>query len=308
MGFLVPDEAAASYTDQAELDAIDLQILGAGFIGTGVLTGCAVTAQSTPDGTVAVSSGTYRVNGTTYTLTGGNVSVLSGSANTDGSTNSAANASYFRYDLIVADSSSHIGVLHGVVPTPTWPDYSVNPVFPAVTFTTNVVLAACLIPPTSAAITGIATAQIIRKDLVLNQSAFHPIDPIPTQVMLFGSAATWTDQPSGLTEFIGTTSNRHSYDFTGVTSARFKARIVTAGVSGSRIFPQYSTDDITYANLATTVSTDFDISMTAAGTKRTSWAAIAAGAKIDPVYIRVAGQDGNAAADPALGQIELEVR
>jgi hypothetical protein len=170
--FSVPNEASASYTDQAELDAMDLQIIVNGFAGTGVYSGCLVTAQGSPDDTVAVSSGSYRIGGSTKTCAGGTVNVISGSANPDGSTTSAANASYYRYDLIVANSSSQLGVLHGTVPAPAWPDYNVNPVFPTVT-TSYAVLAAILIPPTAASISGISSSQIIPKNLALSVDALH---------------------------------------------------------------------------------------------------------------------------------------
>jgi hypothetical protein len=172
MAFTVPNEASASYTDQAELDAVDLQIIANGFAGTGVISGCAVTAQGSPDGTVAVSSGSIRVNGTTVAVTGANVSVMTGSANADGTTATVADATYYRYDLIVVNGSGQLGVLHGTLPAPAWPDYSVNPVFPTIA-ASYAVLAACLIPPTAAAITGIATSQIVRKDLVYNVNGFH---------------------------------------------------------------------------------------------------------------------------------------
>jgi hypothetical protein len=170
MAFTVPNEASASYTDQAELDAIDLYILAAGFAGNGVISGCAVTAQGSPDGTVAVSSGSIRISGSTVAVTGTNVSVMTGSANADGTTATVADATYYRYDIIQVNSSGQLGVIHGTLPTPAWPDYSVNPVFPQ---PTGVVLAACLIPPTAASITGIATSQIVRKDLVYNINGFH---------------------------------------------------------------------------------------------------------------------------------------
>jgi hypothetical protein len=131
-----------------------------------------VTAQASPDGTVAVSSGSYRIGGSTKTCAGGTVSVISGSANPDGSTSSAADANYYRYDLIVADSSSHLGVLHGTVPAPAWPDYSVNPVFPTVTVA-YAVLAAILIPPTASGITTLASTTIVPKNLAISADAFH---------------------------------------------------------------------------------------------------------------------------------------
>jgi hypothetical protein len=170
--FSIPNEASASYTDQAELDSMDLQILANAVYGTGVYSGCLVTAQGTPDGTVAVSSGSYRIAGSTKTCAGGNVTVTSGSANPDGTTATAADANYYRYDLIVANASSQLGVLHGTVPAPSWPDYNVNPVFPTVT-SAYAVLAAVLIPPTASAITTIASTAIVAKNVAIHVDASH---------------------------------------------------------------------------------------------------------------------------------------
>jgi len=168
MAFTVPNEASASYTDQSEIDSVDLKVISVMGMRTGVNSGCAVTAQGSPDDTVAISSGTYFVDGVKKTCAGGNVNVLSGAANPDGTTSSAANATYFRYDLITANSSSQLGVIHGTVPAPAWPDYAVNPVFPDFTATTHAVLAAILIPPTAASITGIPSSLITRKDQPLS--------------------------------------------------------------------------------------------------------------------------------------------
>ncbi len=169
MTFTVPNEATAGYTDQAEIDSGDLTILAGGLLGTGVISGCGVTQQAVPDDTVVVASGTYFLGGTKKTCAGGTVNVMSGSANADGTTTSAADTNYFRYDLIVINTSAQLGVLHGTVPAPAWPDYAVNPVFPTASTSTYVVLAAILVPPTSASITGIATAQIVQKGVVIDR-------------------------------------------------------------------------------------------------------------------------------------------
>jgi hypothetical protein len=121
---------------------------------------------------VAVSSGSYRIQGSTKTCAGGTVSVISGSANPDGTTATAADTNYYRYDLIVANSSSQLGVLHGTVPAPAWPDYSVNPVFPTVT-SAYAVLAAILIPPTASGITTLASTTIVPKNLAISADASH---------------------------------------------------------------------------------------------------------------------------------------
>lgn len=71
----------------------DINALVAGIGGDGVVSGCAVTAQSTPDMTVAVAAGVARVNGANVTVSAGNVTITT------------ANATNPRIDLIVVNSS-----------------------------------------------------------------------------------------------------------------------------------------------------------------------------------------------------------
>lgn len=191
MGFLVPAEADASYTDQAELDPYDLLIIAAGHIGTGVRTGCAVTQQGTTDDTVAVSAGTYDIAWAPLNQAGGNVNVLSGATNADGTEPEAADANYFRYDFIVQNTSGQLGVLHGTVPNPVWPSYSVNPKFPAVDFTVHCVLGAVLVPPTAASISGVATSQIVTKDLTHKYPSFANITGTAATAQIADDAVTY---------------------------------------------------------------------------------------------------------------------
>jgi hypothetical protein len=170
MTFELLNEGAAAFGDQAEVDAGDIAILAAANRGTGVYSGCDVLDVFPADGTVNVVSGSYRVNGSTKTLTGGLVKVLAGSANTDGSTSLAADDDLPRYDLIVADSSSHIGVIHGDTTVPVYPNYTVNPVYPAFSATTQCVLAAIYIPPATSAID---IAMITQKGVPISVNAFH---------------------------------------------------------------------------------------------------------------------------------------
>src|SRR3990167_9142884 len=49
MSYTIPNEAAAAFADQAEPDKVDFDILAAGSAGTGVVSGCAVTAHGPAD-------------------------------------------------------------------------------------------------------------------------------------------------------------------------------------------------------------------------------------------------------------------
>jgi hypothetical protein len=174
MPFTVPNENVATLAVQARLDSGDLDAMMAPAFGSGVFSGCLVTAQGTPDGTVAVSTGSVRITGSTQAVTGANVSVLTGSANADGTTASAAHANWLRYDLIVVNASGQLGVLHGQVTIPVHPNYIHNPVFPTWNKATQVPLAALVILPGSEPTTGtIRTADIVQKDPDINANAFH---------------------------------------------------------------------------------------------------------------------------------------
>ncbi len=172
LGFTVPSETDAGYPDQSEFDTGDLRTVAGIGMGTGVISGCVVTAQVTPDDTVAVAAGQWAIRGIPVTFAGGNVNVLSGSANADGTTSSAANATYYRYDLIVGNISGQVGVIHGTVPAPAYADYVVNPQWPAYDRSVNVLLATLFIPPTAAGLTGVQTSMIVAKQVDVSAGAY----------------------------------------------------------------------------------------------------------------------------------------
>lgn len=132
MSFTIPNLGDAGFADQAEPDAVDFgSILGAAAGLTGVITGCAVTAQGTPDMTVAVAAGTVMVAGVLKTVSSGNVTI------------SAADGTNPRFDLVVADSTGAKQRRGGTA--------AANPVFP-VPSAGDVVLAAVYVPASDTAI------------------------------------------------------------------------------------------------------------------------------------------------------------
>lgn len=144
MAYTIPNEADAGYPDQAEPDSRDFSdIVAAGFNLTGVASGCAVTAQGSPDMTVAVASGVVYVGGTKATVSSGNLTI------------DAADATNARFDLICAASNGTKSVVAG---TP-----SSNPVFPDPSG--KAVLAAVYVP---AAVTTISSARIVDKRVIVN--------------------------------------------------------------------------------------------------------------------------------------------
>lgn len=139
MPFNIPNAADAEDPTQAQADSRDFgDILVAAFAGTGVVSGCAVTAQGSPNMTVAVAAGTVAVAGATVAVTGGNVTITT------------ANATNPRFDLICADNT---GVKSAVAGTA-----AANPVFPSPAG--KVVLAAVRVP---AAVASINAAKITDK-------------------------------------------------------------------------------------------------------------------------------------------------
>jgi len=139
--FNIPNAADAEDVTQAQPDSRDFSaMIAAAFSGTGVVTGCAVTAQATPNMTVAVAAGTVAINGTSSAVTGANVTI------------SAANATNPRFDLICVAAG---GVLSAVTGTA-----AAAPVFPDPAG--KVVLAAVRVP---AGATAINSQKIVDKRL-----------------------------------------------------------------------------------------------------------------------------------------------
>lgn len=105
MGFTIPNDPAAAvnagtFTAQAQPDKVDIDIIAAGIGGTGVVSGCAVTASGSGL-TANVASGTITVAGTS-------VSVSSGSG-----TPGAASGTYPRIDLVVVNNAGTISITAG---------------------------------------------------------------------------------------------------------------------------------------------------------------------------------------------------
>jgi len=131
MPFTIPNAANAEDVSQAQPDSVDFAIMVAAFAGTGVVSGCAVTAQGTPNMTVAVAAGTVAVGGTQAAVTAGNVTITT------------ANATNPRFDLIVANNAGALSAVAGTA--------AAAPVFPAIP-ANSVVLAAVRVPAGAASI------------------------------------------------------------------------------------------------------------------------------------------------------------
>lgn len=138
MPFTIPNSSAAAFPDQAEPDSQDLHILQAAPGLNGVVSGCAVTAQGSPNMTVAVAAGEVIIAGTKKTVTAGNVTITT------------ANATNPRFDLICVDSTGTKSAVAGTA--------AANPEFPDPAG--KVVLASVYVPAND---TTIASDQITDK-------------------------------------------------------------------------------------------------------------------------------------------------
>jgi hypothetical protein len=144
MAFTIPDNDESLAPDpQSVWMQTDIDALVAGDGGSGVISGGAVTAQGTPDMTVAVSAGEALLGTTLITIGAGNVTVT------------AADATKPRIDLIRVDNTGTKGITAG--------SPARNPKAPALP-ANNVLLAMVYVPAND---TTIATNQIIDKRVIL---------------------------------------------------------------------------------------------------------------------------------------------
>jgi hypothetical protein len=143
MGFYIPNAPDASVTDQSEPDSVDFLALGNR--KSGVISGCLVSAQTSPDQTVQVSAGEV--------LTEGVYKTVSSSSNLSVGLGSSAGP---RFDLVVVASTGALQVRQGTSST--------NPTFPTLS-SGDVVLAA--IYRTSGTSSTVANTQIIDKRIIM---------------------------------------------------------------------------------------------------------------------------------------------
>jgi len=129
MAYTIPHAADVGVTvlhlSQTDIDKVDFDILQSGIQGDGVSSGCAVTAQGTPDTTVAVASGTTVVGTVSSVVSAGNLTMT------------AAHGTNPRFDLITVNNVGTKAYTAGTA--------AASPVFPAIP-ANSVVLAAIYVP------------------------------------------------------------------------------------------------------------------------------------------------------------------
>jgi hypothetical protein len=169
--FTIPDNDVSASANQSRWFQTDIDILAAGVAGTGVLTGCAVTAQASPDMTVAVAAGTIQpsAGAAAVVVAAGNVTI------------GTADATNPRLDLVSASAAGVKTVTAGtaaVAPKP--------PALPA----GHAALAVVYVPATD---TTMASNQITDKRVMIEASGVPnslPVIDVALRVDRYGGAVS----------------------------------------------------------------------------------------------------------------------
>jgi hypothetical protein len=115
---------------------------------------------------------------------------------------------------------------------------------------------------------------------------------------------TYTNLPAALTE-LGT-AMRMKIDLSNCVSYRIQAQQSTAGLAGTDINLQYSTDQVNWYAVDSAAAGELDIG-TGTGLKTGGWADIVTAAKSE-VFIRLVTKQGDGIVDPAFRRIVLQLR
>lgn len=180
MTFALPNygDVDTSHKDQSFPNAADIAILVEGHAGNGIASGGAVTAQGSPNMTVAVAAGNLSVAGSTVALTGGNVTI-------------GAAAASPRRDLVV---STYAGALSSVAGTPVAldpNDPTIVPVLPALP-ASRIALAAVTVRANA---TSIVAADIVQKQVPVLTAAIPTLRVRKTVDTAITSDSTLNDDP-----------------------------------------------------------------------------------------------------------------
>lgn len=214
---------ATTYPIQAKAFQADIDAMVAGIGGRGIKNGCAVTAQGTPNNTVAVSSG-YAVFDGLVAVTSGNVTMPASDATNP-----------MLVSIVVADT----GTKSAVAGTP-----AANPLMPDLA--SDEALLATIIWP--------ANATEVEADMIVDKRAILP--PERAFCVKFLATAYYTSWviPAAVTEFAPNSSGENTREVADVTYAT-QVRIVTGraggSVSGAKLAVQFDNANVadwTYAN------------------------------------------------------------
>lgn len=146
----IPNQASAAFPDQAQVDAVDLDIITGADGGTAVVSGCAVTSTGAGNGSVTVAAGVVRSTDLLVTVAGNTVAIT-------------ANATGFtRYDLITVPTGGTAVATAGTA--------AASPVFPAVP-AGSVALAAVRVPNGHTGTTTVPANTIVDKRVFVSDRA-----------------------------------------------------------------------------------------------------------------------------------------
>jgi len=234
--FRKPNLADAGSGTQSEVDAKDFDILVAGIGGSGVISGCSVQAQGSPDMTLAVGSGTVRIGTTIVAVSSGNVTITT------------AHATLERIDLVVVNSSGTKSVTAGTA--------SANPAYPAIP-ANSIVLADVTIP---AGDTSISNSQIYGKQILLGFTG-QLATLTAGRVALVGTGGLLTDDldltfatdttlmtkavfgtAAGAVNSISAQETADCLTFEGTTDDAFELRICGGAMTSDKTFKMTSDD------------------------------------------------------------------
>lgn len=124
-------------------------------------------------------------------------------------------------------------------------------------------------------------------------------------IILSGDLVTFTDLAAALTEYNGQTHRRTKFDLSQFTQARVLTQVETAGNAGAEVRVQYSPDESAWDYLDGTGGPASDIQNT--GVETDGWVTLEQDARID-AFLRAVTIGGDAASDPVIGAIHLQVR
>lgn len=119
-----------------------------------------------------------------------------------------------------------------------------------------------------------------------------------------GANLPLTDHPNSEQPLANSQRSAVRVNTNGYTEVRLTAIVIqnSASVNSPRIYFQYSTDGSNWTGDGST-----NISLSTNGAKETAWITIPAGA-VGDVYLRVAMNGGNGAADPSIGTVTIQLR
>jgi hypothetical protein len=128
--------------------------------------------------------------------------------------------------------------------------------------------------------------------------------------LFLGPSTALTNQALAKQPFGNSSGHAARFDATLFTQIRLSTAIFTssASVNSPRLYPEYSTDNVTWITLgAGTVASGDAITMASTGPKTTNWITLPAGALAN-VMFRCAMEGGDAAADPVTCIITAEFK